>query len=167
MDFAFVRADLPDLSKAFSLLEEAAKMLQEKGVDQWQCWLSPNSSDIKWVQEGFEQGEFYFLEHKEWGTVGMVRIQVDDVLYWGKQEEQALYVHSLIIRSSFSGKGIGVQVIDRILGMAAKRKILWLRLDCNSSNPRLCKYYEDQNFKQVGTKHFEDFSCNLYQRKVF
>ena len=46
MDFAFVRADLSDLSKAFALLEGAAKMLQEKGVNQWQCWLSPSASDI-------------------------------------------------------------------------------------------------------------------------
>ena len=61
MDFAFVRADLSDLSKAFALLEEAAKMLQEKGVNQLQCWLSPGASDLEWVQEGFEQGEFYFL----------------------------------------------------------------------------------------------------------
>ena len=119
------------------------------------------------MTEGFRKGAFYFLEHNEWGTIGMVRIQEEDELYWGKQEETALYIHSLIVRSSFSGKRIGVQVIDRLLRMAAHRKILWLRLDCNASNPRLCKYYEDQNFKQVGIKKFEDFSCNLYQRKVF
>ena len=165
MDIRLIPARQGDFSLVLELLNKAALRLQRKGLNQWQNWLNPTKDDIAWIQEGFEVQEFFFIKNEE-EVLGVIRIMNEDLLYWGKQVEKALYIHSLTILSKYAGKGIGQAVIGQVGELASSKGCKWLRLDCNAENPALCNYYEQQGFKQLGVRVFEEFSCNLYQRKV-
>ena len=156
-----------NLKLVLDFLRQSALRLQKKGVDQWQNWLNPSEEDLTWIKKGFESKEFFLVVNEKEEVLGAIRIMSKDFLYWGEQKEEALYIHSLIILEKYSGQGIGQQVIEQIRNQAKALGYPWLRLDCNSANPVLCSYYEAQGFVQVGIREFEDFSCNLYQRKVF
>lgn len=152
--------------QVLDLLKQAAIRLQRKGLSQWQNWLEPSPSDLEWIKEGFAAKEFYFIQNTDNEILGAIRILTEDLLYWGEQAEQALYIHSLTVLGKYAGQGIGQGIIDQVADQAAQSGCKWLRLDCNAGNSALCDYYEKQGFKQVGVRVFDDFSCNLYQRKV-
>lgn len=166
MEIKLVPTEQSDFALMLELLKQAALRLQRKGLDQWQNWLNPTEEDESWIQDGFEKQEFFFIQNQENKLIGTLRIMQRDLLYWGAQPERAFYIHSLTVLDDYSGLGIGQRVIDQVAGQAAQAGCKWLRLDCNAGNPALCDYYEKQGFKQVGVRVFDDFSCNLYQRKV-
>ena len=155
-----------NLKLVLDFLRQAALRLQKKGVYQWQNWMDPSVEDLTWIKEGFESKEFFLVVNEKEEVLGAIRIMSKDFLYWGEQKEEALYIHSLIILEKYSGQGIGQQVIEQIRNQAKALGYPWLRLDCNSANPVLCSYYEAQGFLQVGIREFEDFSFNLYQKKL-
>ncbi len=155
-----------NLKLVLDFLRQAALRLKKKGVDQWQNWMDPVEEDLAWIKEGFESKEFFLVINEKGEVLGFIRIMSKDLLYWGEQEEEALYIHSLVILEKYAGQRIGKQVIEQVRHQAKELGYSWLRLDCNSANPALCSYYETQGFLQVGIREFEDFSCNLYQKKI-
>ena len=150
----------------FQLLKNAATALQQKGVHQWQYWHNPPQHKIDWVKEGIAKKEFYFAKTEAKQLVAMVRILTTDELYWGKQQEKALYIHSLVVPENYKGQQLGITVIDTIAQQAQIQNIPYLRLDCDASNPKLCAYYEQLGFKHVGTQKLELGNYNLYQKRV-
>jgi RimJ/RimL family protein N-acetyltransferase len=166
MEIRLSPADQNDFSLVLGLLKEAALRLQRKGLDQWQNWLEPSGEDKSWIQEGFDAKEFFLIINELNQVLGTVRVMSEDLLYWGKQEEQGLYIHSLTVSEKYAGQGIGQAVISKVKQQAYILGYGKLRLDCNSANPALCRYYENQGFSQVGVREFEDFSCNLYEVKI-
>ena len=166
MNIQLNQAQGEELDLVLRFLRQAALRLQKKGVDQWQNWLDPAMEDLAWIKEGFESKEFFLVINEKEEVLGAIRIMSKDLLYWGEQAEEALYIHSLIILEKYAGQGIGKQVIEQVRNQAKALGYPWLRLDCNSANPALCSYYETQGFLQVGIRKFEDFSCNLYQKKI-
>jgi hypothetical protein len=99
----FRKAALNELNTALLLLKQAAADLKESGIDQWSFWLNPDENKINWIKEGFMAGEFYFADTRENELAGMFRLMKEDALYWGKQNETARYVHSLVVATAFKG----------------------------------------------------------------
>ena len=114
MTFTVRKADLSELQVAFELLKHAAERLNAKGLKQWGYWMNPPQEKIAWVEEGFKNGEFYFILIDD-QIAGMFRLLKEDELYWGVQASSARYIHSLVIKANFSGKGIGEQVILKVI----------------------------------------------------
>ena len=131
LEFALRKASLNEYEIALDLLRLAALRLNKRGIDQWQQWSEPSQEDKAWVEEGFQLGEFYFIENLSDEKMGMIRILEADELYWGKTEETALYIHSLTIKEEYSGNGLGKKVIDSVYEMARTRGFDYLRLDCD------------------------------------
>ena len=98
--------------------------------------------------------------------MGVVRVSNDDVLYWGQMDDKAKYIHSLIIHEEFSGNNLGVKVVDRIKEEAILNNVKYLRLDCDCTNKKLCKYYVNQGFEKVGQKQLSLGKYNLYQQCI-
>ena len=166
LEFSMRKASLSEYEIALDLLHLAALRLSTKGIDQWQQWSDPDEENKTWLREGFQNGEFYFIENFSEEKMGMVRVMESDELYWGKREERALYIHSLTIREEFSGRKLGNAVIDSVYELAKYRDCSFLRLDCDVSNKGLCSYYEKQDFLAIGLVQFETFSCQLYQKEI-
>lgn len=165
MNFEFRQANITDIDEALAMLEEAAKSLQSKKVDQWDFWIKPSAEKINWIKEGFQKRQFYFITLYD-KTIGMFRLMDEDFLYWGKELEKAKYIHSLVIKEKYSGNKIGEQVIEKLSENAIKENIYILRLDCNSANEKLCKYYEKQGFSKVREKLMPHSLNNLYEKRL-
>ena len=165
MHFTSRMASLSEKNVALSLLRSAAITLQQKGIDQWRIWLNPPAEKIKWVEEGFNREEFYFIIIND-RIAGMYRLLTTDELYWGQQENEARYVHSLVVLSEFAGQQVGRRVLEKLIEETREAGIPFFRLDCNAANKKLCSYYEELGFRQVGLKQMPHSQNCLYELKL-
>jgi GNAT superfamily N-acetyltransferase len=165
MYFTTRKASLSEINSALSLLKSAASTLQQKGINQWGIWLDPPAEKIKWVEEGFNHGEYYFIYIND-RIAGMYRILTTDELYWGPQETEARYVHSLVVLQEFAGLKIGRRVLEKLIGETREAGIPLFRVDCNAANNKLCQYYEELGFRQVGLKQMPHSLNCLYKLKL-
>ncbi|NQX92641.1 MAG: GNAT family N-acetyltransferase [Flavobacteriales bacterium] len=154
------------LDNVLLLFKETAEKINRKKVDHWQYWLNPPEEKINWVKQGIQNEEFFFIKGAQNEDIGMVRILDEDILYWGHQPDASKYVHSLVIREEFNGKGLGRKVLEEIEHLARLDHCTYLRLDSDSKNPKLCIYYESLGFKKVGVSKQSLSEYNLYQKEV-
>lgn len=167
MDFTFEIAEKSELKIAFEMLSSTAKNLAEKNINQWQYWKNPPAEKVTWITNGFNKKEFYFIKTIDDKTIGMFRLSHKDLIYWGEMNDKSVYVHSLIIKKAFSGNTLGKKVLKKIAVNAVNEQFQFLRLDCDASNKKLCKYYETMNFKNVGIKALALGNYNLYQKELY
>lgn len=166
MNLIFKLIKKENLHDVLALFKEAAEKIHKMNVDHWQYWKNPPLEKIEWVKEGISNNEFYFIKNNEDETVGMVRILDEDLLYWGKQIQKATYIHSLVIKEKYNGKGLGRLIIQKIEEEAKTAQIAFLRLDADRANHSLCNYYEKIGFKKVGIKETPLSVNNLYEKAL-
>ena len=164
MRFLLENAKSSDFEIAIELHQSAASTLAKKNISQWDYWMNPPQEKILWIKEGFNKKEFYLIKNSIGELTGMVRIMNKDMLYWGEMNDKAIYIHSLIIKEEFKGHKIGQKVINQIKVNAKNKGVNWMRLDCDSSNKKLCKYYENIGFQKAGVKQLNLGNYNLYQK---
>jgi len=166
MTLFFTIAKPDKLDTALSLLKEAAESIKAKGLKQWGIWLKPQEKQIAWINEGFQNGEFFIVQNENGEELGMFRLSYQDILYWGVQTEEAAYIHSLMVKKQFAGQDLGKKIIAQVEQKLLSDGINLLRLDCNAENRWLCNYYEAQGFVQVGQKQMPHGLNNLYEKKL-
>lgn len=163
------RAATTDSRQALRLLIETAEWLRGKGSSQWSDVLE--GADKHGLAEAVQRGDvYYYYNHEE--LVGMFaawKTPSDwDRLLWGTLTEagNACYLHRIIIRPAYKGKGYGNQLLTDIKTYF-KNEVKELRLDCLASNPKLVSFYSKNGFKKVATSQdsqkieFELFSFKL------
>lgn len=165
MNLSFQKIQPDELNLVLGYLRSAAEMLQKKGVAQWTVWLNPAPVNTEWVAAGIQQGEYYLISNDQ-SAIGIVRVSETDETYWGKQEINARYIHSLVIDEHYSGMGLGKRVIELLIQEAKAVAVSYMRLDCISTNTALCNYYESQGFKKVGQKQMPHSLNNLYEKSL-
>ena len=166
MHIHFTTIKISDKETVLGLFKEAAEKISRMEIDHWQYWKNPPKSKVEWVEEGIHNNEFFFIKNDADDLVGMVRILKEDLMYWGQQKEEALYVHSLVVRDAYNGTGIGKTVLEMVGEEAKKQNRKFLRLDADSKNSKLCAYYENMGFQKVGTKALPLSVNNLYEKAV-
>src|SRR5690348_411922 len=87
---------------------------------------------------------------------------------WPTKKERQGYVHRLVTARGYTGLGLGAALID----WAGRRGRLyygakWIRIDVWTTNKRLHKYYENQQFEPCGLCTDEEYpSGALFQKNV-
>ena len=61
MEIIFIKALKDELEDALHFFKLASQSLTKKQVSQWNYWVDPPEEKIKWVKEGFDKGEFFFV----------------------------------------------------------------------------------------------------------
>lgn len=168
MELKLTKATVSDMDLALELFRQTSLSLKARNLSQWSYWMDPPEERLQWVREGFQQGEFFYVYDEEGTFVGMFRLLPVDELYWDEKgrDPGARYVHSLVILPEQKGRGVGALILKKIIEILKKEGAQLLRLDCDSSNSRLCRYYEDQGFVQVGKKVTPYSVNNLYEMKL-
>jgi len=166
MNIIFNQIKTNEKEIVLKLFKETAEKINKMNIDHWQYWKNPPVEKIKWVEEGIENNEFFFIETSSNKNLGMVRILNEDILYWGKQACKAKYIHSLVVKEKYNGKGLGTKIIKEIENKAKEDNCIYLRLDADAKNQKLCNYYEKIGFKKVGTKKLTLSINNLYQKDL-
>ncbi len=150
---------------ALELLKNAALWLKSKNIDHWQNWINPSEIYVNWIKEGFELEQFYFILNDK-TTIGMFRLLWEDELFWGKQENNAGYIHSFTINREYYGLGIGTRVLKMVENICIEKNKKYLRLDCGARNNGLCKYYENYGFKPLGVIEVYNEKLQLYEKSI-
>ncbi len=166
MNIAFEQVKNKDKSEVLQLFRNAAERINKMDIDHWQYWINPPIEKVKWVEEGIQNNEFFFIRNSDGENLGMVRIMDEDFLYWGNQKEKAKYIHSLVVTDKYNGKGIGPTIIQQVESKAKEDNCRYLRLDADSKNPKLCSYYEKLGFQKVGTRELDLSTYNLYEKEL-
>lgn len=166
------RATPSDIDTVLSMHAEASTWLASMGIDQWQ----PNAIGNRTRNRVRESVERNVAEGTCWlacmgdEVVGTVTVDsFADPEFWTEDDDpgDAVYVHRMIVRRSFSGRGIGrvlLSVTEHLARQAGRR---WVRLDAWSTNERLHDYYRRMGFEQVRTLRYSHRGSGaLFQRAV-
>lgn len=120
------------------------------------------------------RGEVY-LALRDGEAVGTFQLNWRDAAVWGDDglDGRAGYVHRLAVLPSGSGRGLGAVMLDQAARLIERHGRTLLRLDVDTVNPGLRRYYE-----RLGFVHVRDVtgiprtttsgyrSASLYQRDV-
>ena len=166
MEITFKQIKPKEINEVLQLFKETAEKIHKMNVDHWQYWKNPPKEKIEWVEEGIQNNEFFFIDGPGGENIGMVRILSQDSLYWGERTDKAKYVHSLVIKEKFNGQGLGTKVLHEIQQKGKQDNCEYLRLDADSKNSGLCRYYETLGFKKVGLRTLSLSDYNLYEKKI-
>ncbi len=165
-DLKFQEIKISELSLVLEFFKTAAEKINKKNVDHWQYWKNPPQEKIEWVTTGIQNHEFFFIILNDTEQIGMVRIMNIDEPYWGITNDKAKYIHSLVIKDQYNGKGLGSLVIEKITEIAKQENCEFLRLDAVSKNIGLCNYYERIGFQKVGVKEGKLSTNTLFQKQL-
>lgn len=98
-------------------------------------------------------------------SVAMVTVLHEDADMWPDEPAgSAAYVHGLMVRPRFAGRGIGAGLLAWAGREAAAAGRSWLRLDCQADNPGLRAYYERLGFEHRGDITVDDRTASRYQK---
>lgn len=104
-----------------------------------------------------------FIHNKS--AVAMI-LQEQDSIFWS-DSTPSLYLHKLAIRRKYSQKGLSKQMINWAKLRAKQHNKKYLRLDCAADRPKLCNFYEKQDFKKVREEvMFDKYPTAFYEIEV-
>jgi hypothetical protein len=137
----FQRVGIERMDDVLSVLDEAARWLDARGVSQW-----PTRFEAPWVEEAIYRGETWLVEVGD-ATAGTVTVDWSDPL-WADASGTAGYVHRMAVRRWAAG--LGAVLLCWAANTVRQRGVDALRLDCVKSNARLRSYYEARGFLHCG-----------------
>jgi len=153
-----------EIDIAFDMFRKAALWLKERGLTYWQGFLEPIPDYKKWVQEGFDNNYFYFVQNESGEIAAVYRLQFEDELFWGKRNEKAGYFHSFTTDRKYYGTGLGAKILKMVEDDLRDKGYDYMRLDCNE---HLAKYYQGLGFVPVGETSFSyTYKGILHEKKL-
>jgi len=131
-----------DIDDVLDVLNEAARWLASRGINQWRVDGFPRDLIIGDIS----RGEVYVArcEHR---AVGTFTLQWSDELFWPGASGAAGYIHRIAVRRDVRGSGLELLKFAERITADTGRKLL--RLDCFAGNAALCSYYERAGFVRV------------------
>lgn len=165
MEITYRKATQAEMPAVLLLLKEAALWLREKKIDSWQNWIDPAPNFIAWIQQGFDNNEFFMAESGN-RVIGCFRLQWQDPQFWGEQPDNAGYIHSFTISRDLAGRGLGYRLLKLIEEYCREHGKIWLRLDCGADVPALRKYYEKYGFRLVKEEVCLGFLAAFYEKPL-
>ena len=152
MDGISVRQALPaDAATVDGMIREAAAWVDALGVVMWE----DGELDAGRIRADVTRGMF-FLAVIDGEPAGAIRFQLEDALFWpDRPAGEAAFVHRLVVRRAFKGRGVARALLEWAMGHARAEGRALLRLDCDADRPKLRALYEScgftlHSYKQVG-----------------
>jgi GNAT superfamily N-acetyltransferase len=148
------------LSVAAEIMREAARWSIERGEKLW----DPEFLTEAHLAQHCRPHEI-FVGDLNGESVVTALIQDRDPVIW-PDDGTALIVHKLAVRRAYAGRGCAHRMLDFAGQLARQQGKTWLRLDTDSSRPKLRAFYEAAGFTHVGIKPFLHLHVALYEKKV-
>ena len=152
MDGISIRqASAADVAIVDTMIREAAAWVDALGVVMWE----DGELDTEQIAADVNAG-MYHLAIVAGDVAGAIRFQLEDALFWpDRPEGEAAFVHRLIARRAFKGRGVARALLAWARDHARAHGRQWLRLDCDANRPKLRALYEScgfrfHSYRQVG-----------------
>jgi ribosomal protein S18 acetylase RimI-like enzyme len=146
-----------DARAVLRLRDDLAAWMVQRRIDLWQ----PGEMPLTWVEHSIAQGWFHTV-WKQGELVGSVTVAWQEPFVWGASDTPAGYIHMLMVDRAYAGNGVGRSILGWAEGQIAASGRRLARLDCATSNGRLCGYYEQAGYVAVGRRRFR-----LQESKTF
>ena len=134
-----------DFDAILEIRDQVAVDLLGRGVH----W-NPNVLSRSQLADWSDRGVLFVAEIKN-EVVGSIAVWRRDPGCWWPVEDRAGYVRDLMVHPRLRGRGIGATVLRWAEKYAGGVGLQRVRLDCLSSNDRLCRYYKEAGYRQVAT----------------
>lgn len=155
MDGIVIRQAAPsDAAIVDAMIREAAAWVDALGVVMWE----DGELDAGRIRTEVTTGMF-FLATIVGEVAGAIRFQLEDPLFWpDRPAGEAAFVHRLVVRRAFKGRGVARALLEWAIGHTRARGRGRLRLDCDANRPKLRALYEScgftlHSYRQVGPDH--------------
>ncbi|KMS74208.1 hypothetical protein ACM01_14910 [Streptomyces viridochromogenes] len=128
--------------------KEAATWLWDRGIDQWN---NPFPADH--ILESIRAGSVFLIQDGE-STAATVTLDTEpEPDLWTEEELRtpSLHLHKLIVRRDYAGNELGSRIIDWACDRAAQAGAVWVRINVNTANVDLQRYYLSNGFHYVRT----------------
>ena len=143
MDGITIRqATAADVAIVDQMIREAAAWVDALGVVMW----DDGELDADRIRTEVAGGMF-FLAVIGGEVAGAIRFQLEDPLFWpDRPQGEAAFVHRLVARRAFKGRGVARALLEWAKGHARAHGRRLLRLDCDANRPKLHALYESCGF---------------------
>jgi 8-oxo-dGTP diphosphatase len=134
------RATSRDADAYIDLLEDAARWMDARGIEQWRPGSMRAQRDAFAAAQA--AGDLYVVRDGE-AVVGGVALRSQPDPSWDdRPERSAWYLGKLVVARDRVGGALGERILAEAERIAAARGATWLRLDCVASNESLARYYQ-------------------------
>jgi GNAT superfamily N-acetyltransferase len=160
MDAIFIRqATAADVAIVDQMIREAAAWVDALGVVMWE----DGELDAGRIRIEVTSGMF-FLATVGGEVAGAIRFQLEDPLFWpDRPEGEAAFVHRLVVRRAFKGRGVATALLEWAVGHARARGRGLLRLDCDADRPKLRALYESCGFRLHSHRQVGPYYVSRYE----
>src|SRR5262245_7465683 len=144
MDGITIRhATAADVAIVDQMIREAAAWVDALGVVMWE----DGELDAAAIRAEVTSG-MYHLAVIDGEPAGAIRFQLEDQLFWpDRPQGEAAFVHRLVARRAFKGRGVARALLDWATGHARAQGRSLLRLDCDANRAKLRALYESCGFR--------------------
>jgi len=146
LDFNVAEIGADRVEEFLSMLREREAWLEEKGSPMWDpAGLTAEAFAARY------QGARVFLCYLDDEALGGFALVEKDDEYWSDRSSDAVYyIHKLVIKKEFSGRGFADMALEWIAGFAAAKGKAAVRLDyCEERGP-VAALYGRNGFVPVG-----------------
>jgi GNAT superfamily N-acetyltransferase len=164
MDGITVRqATAADVASVDAMIREAAAWVDALGVVMWE----DGELDADRIRAEV-MGGMFFLAVIDGEPAGAIRFQLQDQLFWpDRPAGEAAFVHRLVARRAFKGRGVARALLEWAIGHARANGRGLLRLDCDADRPKLRALYEScrfrlHSYRQVGPYYVSRYEIETY-----
>lgn len=167
MNLSITKATAENINDLAMILNEATAYKLQHNDNAWiadgnATW---GKAEIKGI---IDKGTTY-LAWIDGAAIATISLEWDDTYVWGKQPPNAGYIHRVAVRNNQHGQKIGERLLDWASVEARAKGRRLLRLDCPTSNKKLCDYYQKLGFKpldaeQIGIK--TPYNTTLYEKYI-
>jgi GNAT superfamily N-acetyltransferase len=163
MDGPVVRqAAAADAAVVDAMIREAAAWVDALGVVMWEG----DELDADRIAADVSAGMF-FLAVVDGEPAGVIKFQLEDQLFWpDRPEGEAAFVHRLVVRRAFKGRGVARALLEWAMGHARAHGRALLRLDCDATRTKLRALYESCGFRFHSYRQVGPYYVSRYETET-
>jgi len=156
----FYRAQPRDVGLIRGILNESAAWLRSERIDQW-----PARFSEEYIAD-LVACDFMYVAALGSEKIGVYALQWADRTHWEDAPEASGYVHTMAVRRTLSGQGLGHRVLRDAENRAREAEREYLRATCRVDNAFICGYLEREGFESKGQSNAEGQVLIRYQKKL-
>jgi GNAT superfamily N-acetyltransferase len=151
-----------DAEVVADILKEAARWLEQAGMPLWR----EDELEPARINADVSVGLFFLAEYSG-DPAGTVKYQLEDSVVWPDARPQdAAYIHRLAVRRRYAGTGLSAALLRWAFERTRTLDRQYLRLDCESSRPRLRAIYERFGFRYHSDRQVGPYLVSRYEYDV-
>jgi GNAT superfamily N-acetyltransferase len=153
------QATAADVASVDAMIREAAAWVDALGVVMWE----DGELDADRIAAEVHAGMFH-VAVIDGQPAGAIRFQLEDALFWpDRPAGEAAFVHRLVARRAFKGRGVARALLEWAVGHARANGRGLLRLDCDADRPKLRALYESCGFRLHSYRQVGPYYVSRYE----